>query len=149
MLKKETFLPSLILVLLLVVLGWVIVDRGSLDIEEQGIDKQDTQEEFPEIVSLVLDFGDTTEPQIQSIEIKAEETVLSVLKKALERLNIDLTIQEYEQGVFIEAIGNRKNGDDNKYWLYYVNGEMPQVSCGKKIVKAGDKIEFKFQTSPY
>ena len=52
-------------------------------------------------------------------------------------------------GILIEAIGEKENGKDGKYWLYYVNGEMPQVAADKQILKANEVVEFKFEKSPF
>ena len=45
--------------------------------------------------------------------------------------------------------GIEENGENGKYWLYYVNGEMPMVSADKKELRPGDKVEFKFEKSPF
>jgi len=44
----------------------------------------------------------------------------------------------------VENIDGVKNGTDNKYWQYWVNGELPMVSADKKEVKKGDEVEWKF-----
>jgi hypothetical protein len=149
MFKKKTLFPSLLLVLLLLVLGWVIIDRNYSNVEKEDVEQPGTQGEVSTEISLILNFGSEAKLQTQSIKIENDWTAFDALKKALERLDIELATKKYEQGIFIEAIGEKKNGDDNKYWLYYVNGKMPEVSCSKQFIKPGDKIEFKFQTSPY
>jgi hypothetical protein len=52
-------------------------------------------------------------------------------------------------GVFIESIDEVKNGTENKYWQYWVNGELPMVAADKYRVKSGDRVEWKFAPSPF
>lgn len=95
-------------------------------------------------VSLIIDNG-TASPKDFTIEINQELTAFDLLKRITKESGIELTTKSYSVGIFIEAIGDKKNGDEGKYWLYYVNGEMPSVAADKKQIKPGDKIEFKFQ----
>lgn len=97
--------------------------------------------------SLMIDDGDGN---IQTIEIniKKGSSAFDLLKKGTKKLGLELKTKNYEDmGIFIEAIGDRENGQDKKYWLYYVNGGMPSVAADKQLLKEGDKVEFKF--SPY
>jgi 3-hydroxy-3-methylglutaryl CoA synthase len=144
--KKNTFLSILIIILLFSFLGWVYIDSNYLNNEEDNLEEGD---KISKEVSLVLNFGDGEDSQMYSVEIKNDWTAFDVLEEILEEKDIELIFEEYGQGVFIKSIGKRENGEDNKYWLYYINNEMPQVSCDKKIITPGDKIEFRFQTSPY
>jgi len=76
-------------------------------------------------------------------------TAFDLLKKGTEELGLSLETKVYDIGVLIDAIGSTKNGQDNKYWMYYVNGETPMVAADKMILKAGDQVEFKFETSTF
>jgi hypothetical protein len=40
-------------------------------------------------------------------------------------------------------------GTEARYWMYYVNGEMPMESAALKVLQDGDLVEFKFETSPW
>lgn len=40
-------------------------------------------------------------------------------------------------------------GTEARYWMYYVNGEMPMESAALKVIANGDVVEFKFETSPW
>lgn len=90
--------------------------------------------------------------------LKTFETVLSgekkmtafgLLEAGAEELGLPLKSTNYEFGVFLEAIGEVKNGQDGKYWMYYVNGVLPQVAADKTELSPGDKVEFKFETSTF
>jgi len=93
-------------------------------------------------VSLVVDFGD--ESKTAPVEFKDGMTAYDALKKATEDLKINLETQMYSMGIFIEAIGDKKNGQENNYWTYYVNDKFANVATDKYKLKAGDKVKWKF-----
>ncbi len=98
-------------------------------------------------VVLVIDDGES--PKTFETEFREKMTAFDLLKSAAERLNLTLKTKTYDIGVMIESIGEKENGQDGKYWLYYVNGEMPMVAADKKEIKSGDKVEFKFEKSSF
>ena len=68
----------------------------------------------------------------------------------LQSSGLEIDYQEYEgMGVMVEAIDGVENGADNKYWMYYLNEEMPMVSCDQQAVSAGDTVEFRFEESSF
>jgi len=96
-----------------------------------------------EKVSLIIDFG-SGEIRRREVEFKEEMTVFDLLQKGAEEQGLVLETRNYSLGVFIETIGNKKNGSDNKYWTYYVNDKFAQVAGDKVKLKAGDKVKWKF-----
>jgi len=96
-----------------------------------------------EKVSLIIDFG---QEEIKKLEVKFKDgmTVFDLLQKGAEEQALILETKSYSLGVFIETIGDKKNGSDNKYWTYYVNDRFAQVAADKFELKAGDKVEWKF-----
>ena len=90
--------------------------------------------------------------EINSYQISPfpNSTVFSLLEELAGRENFEIEYKIYEDmGVFIESIAGLKGGEDNKWWQYWVNGELPMVAADKKEVKGGDKIEWKFAPSPF
>jgi len=102
----------------------------------------------PIVVTLVIQ--DFTKPDI-TFEFTRPMTALSYL----EFINsndprLQLTTKEYKGlGTLVIQLGEHKNGDDNKYWQYFVNGKMPQVSADKYQLQDGDKLEWKFISSQF
>lgn len=96
---------------------------------------------------VIIDDGEV-EKRLE-LQLKGKATAFALLKLVAQNLGLALKTKEYDLGVFIEAVGSKKNGEDGKYWLYYVNGEMPQVAADKKEINPGDKVEFKFEKSPF
>ncbi len=54
-----------------------------------------------------------------------------------------------EMGVLVTKIGNKSNGQEQKYWQFYVNGEQPMMSADKFSPKNGDQIEWRFAESKF
>ena len=83
-------------------------------------------------------------------EVKDGMTAFDLLKQGVKALGLDFQSKDYgEMGVLVEKIGDKKNGDDGKYWMYYINGALAQVAANKQELKAGDKVEFKFEKSNF
>lgn len=84
-----------------------------------------------------------------TISDTSNTTVFEALKKQSESKNFDLKYStDSRYGVFVESINGVKNGTDNKYWQYYVNDKLGEVAADKKEVKAGDKVEWRFEKVP-
>ncbi|MCL5011204.1 MAG: DUF4430 domain-containing protein [Patescibacteria group bacterium] len=99
--------------------------------------------------SIVI-VSDATNTLVFELAVKQNETAFDLLKEAVSQAKLALQTKDYGQmGILVEAIGNRKNGQDGKYWMYYVNGEAAYVACDKQIIQAGDKVEFRFEKGKF
>jgi len=143
--KKTNILIILILVIF-VTTGWILFSYRENLLFFVGNESQ--EENIKEKVSLVINNGQESS-QVLDAEFQNGMTAFSLLEYGTNRLNFMLKTKNYDVGIFVEAIGNKENGQEGNYWLYYVNGEMPQVSADKKELNAGDKVEFKFEKSPF
>lgn len=67
-------------------------------------------------------------------------------KTALELLRVThkVEVQESSIGTFVNSIDNTKN-EDNKYWMFYVEGKLASESADKYITKDGEKIEWRYE----
>lgn len=102
-----------------------------------------------EKVIYIIDKGDGEPKEYQTILTKGA-TVFSLLKKLAQNENFKVESKVYpEMGVFVESIEGVKNGDNGRYWQYWVNGELPMVASDKKEIKGGDKIEWRFAPTPF
>lgn len=126
-------------------IGIIIIGSWAIFSDRKPTPKEET-EIFEEIaekkVFLVIDDGSENPIDFES-QFYEGITAFDLL----EELNLTLKTKTYDVGIFIEAIGDKENGQDEKYWMYYVNGEMPMIAADKKEIKPGDKIEFKFEKS--
>jgi len=54
-----------------------------------------------------------------------------------------------DMGILISQIAEQKNGQDQKYWQYFVDGQQPQISVEKYYPNSGQNIEWKFIKSEF
>lgn len=66
-------------------------------------------------------------------------------KNALDLLKSKAEIQTQDSsiGVFVISINGVSNSNDH-FWMFYVNGELAQVSADQYTTKNGDKIEWRY-----
>lgn len=108
----------------------------------------ESDQETKEKVFLIIN---KKESDLQELEFNFEEgmTAFDLLKRASEDEKFILKTNSYDIGIFVETIGEIENGQDGKYWMYYVNNQMPSVAADKYEIKPRDKVEFKFEESPF
>lgn len=138
----------IIIIVLIVVAagGWFVLSGGFFQPASYKAPVLQTSEKQ---ATLLINYGEG-EPEELQVNFSEGTTVFNLLKSKTEELDLNLKTKVYEgMGVLIEAIGDKENGQDNKYWLYYVNGEMPMVAADKLEVNESDKIEFKFEKSSF
>jgi hypothetical protein len=98
---------------------------------------------------LWLAFDDENKAYFEA-QVVEKMTAFDLLKQGADGLKIALATKDYgEMGILVEKIGDYKNGDNGKFWIYYLNGKMAEVSASKQEIKAGDIIEFKFEKTNF
>lgn len=84
---------------------------------------------------------------VSDTEIKSGSAVYHLLKSVAEKNDIivDGLNKGYVKSMTYknETLAEFSKGQ-NSGWLYYVNGELPQVGINDYILKDGDKVEFKY-----
>ena len=73
--------------------------------------------------------------------LNPKETAFDALKRVAV---VDYRI--YATGVFITGINGVKQ-DENHYWLYFVNGELPDIGSDFYYPNDGDVITFRYLTA--
>jgi hypothetical protein len=95
-----------------------------------------------------IDFGGQRTRIEEQLSASEDSTVFSLLQDLAQKRNLDIETSYYEgMGVLVESIdmvGNKGAGDD-RYWQYWVNGELPMVSSDKMQVEKDDVVEWKFE----
>jgi len=115
--------------------------ENNIDDKQEKVDKQvnEKSEEKENVISYSFDADDE------------ERTVFSGLLNYGEENNIEVEYNnDYgEYGVFVESIAGIKNGDDGKYWQYYINNILGDVAADKKVLVEEDEIEWRFEEVPF
>jgi len=152
--KKCCKAPILILVLFILFVLYIAFFLTAGTTNENGVDVDantevnvennisDNQEKISEekenIISYSFDANDE------------ESSVFSGLLNYSEENNIEVEYNnDYDFGVFIESIAGIKNGDDGKYWQYYVNDILGDVAADKKVLEEENNIEWRFEEVPF
>ncbi|MEK9165538.1 MAG: DUF4430 domain-containing protein [Patescibacteria group bacterium] len=123
-------------------------DKGNNAAQLNINNSDEDNNENSDIIILQIDFGDDRiKSNFQfSIFNFQNQSLWSIMQETLEKNNIYLDYQDYggDLGVFIKQIGDKKNGQDSKYWQYLINGEYAKMGVSSYKVRAGDVILWKF-----
>ncbi|MCX6785392.1 MAG: DUF4430 domain-containing protein [Candidatus Komeilibacteria bacterium] len=96
-------------------------------------------------VVYILQYASGQADEFQDVELKPGQTVLDVLKEITVKNKIALATKDYQDlGTLVQTIGDKTNGQDNKYWQYFVNGELAKVGAGGYQLTGGERVEWKF-----
>ncbi len=78
-------------------------------------------------------------------------TVADLLFECLSFWNItaDTTYWSGYDSFFIVGIGNYSNGNDNRYWQYYVNDRYADVGCSKYVLDDNTEVLWVFEKSKW
>ena len=144
---KKIHILTVILVVSLAILGFVVSSNRD-DLFTSQKETEIPQNEVEEEISLIIDYGEGSPWMVKS-EFEEGITAFGLLEEKAEEFNLVIKAETYDFGTLVETIGDKENGEDGKYWLYYVNDEMPMVACDQKEINPGDKVEFKFEKSPF
>lgn len=79
--------------------------------------------------------------ELVSYTAAAGETVLDQLKTITD----DVEVLDSTYGEYVNSINGLKSGDQDKYWLFYVNGEMANKGAAEYVTEGGELIEWKFE----
>lgn len=140
--KKNIFLLVIFLIIL-TALSWWATTRDSGQLNPSPADQNSLHQ-----ATLIIDRGEDS-PINLPVDFNQGASALDVLGAKATELALPLETKEYDFGILIETIGDKTNGDDNKYWTYFVNHEMPMVSADAYELSPGDRLEFKFDESPF
>jgi len=99
-------------------------------------------------VSLRIKFGDGKEKSV-TLAVSGEMTVADFLMEAQKKERLTFKMKGEGKTAFLTEIDGVKNeGGLGKNWVFRVNDELGDRSFAVFPVKAGDKIEWKFDTYP-
>jgi len=148
--KKKIFILILIIIGMAFVAGvyWFSVPAQK-NIKKENQIKNTLDSGVPgKTIEVKIDNG-AGEVKTVSAEYESGMTAYDALRNGAGKNGLEIKTKQYDMGIFIESIGGAVNGQDGKYWLYYVNDKMPEVAADKLVIGPEDKIEFKFEKSPF
>ena len=126
-LSKNVIIGLIVAAILVVASATAVLVLQNRDTEQP----QDSSEQTGQVIENSVDVSYTA---------KAGETVLDQLRDVA-----DIEVSSSSYGDIVSSINGTNSGDDGKYWLYYVNGEMANVGAAEYVTEGGELIEWKFE----
>lgn len=85
------------------------------------------------------------------VSVQRDDTLLDVLTTLNESdPALMLSLNEYEGlGTLVTGMAGKQNGDDNRYWQYMVNNELPMVGADAYKLTGGETVKWVFITSEF
>ena len=68
---------------------------------------------------------------------------------SLKNFTVDKEFWQGYNSFFIEAINDIQNGEEDKYWQYYVNGEFAGIGSSSYLLEDNDVVEWRFEKSQW
>lgn len=104
-----------------------------------------TEKEVKKEITVVIDYGNGAKRQFRGdgITFMRDENAWSVLQRAAASAAIPL---EVARGFYPIVINGKRNGEEGKRWVFYVNGERKNNGAPLEAeIKEGDEVIWKFE----
>lgn len=137
-----------IIIVSLVLLSSLFYGCGNNNTAKQPEQQIPLEQPEKQSVNFTFNFDEGNQKSF-TINQEKDDTVYSLMQKLAEDGSISLEVKEYDFGVMIDSIDNIRNGTDNKYWIYYINGQMAGEGVSTQKVQNNDNIEFRFEKSNF
>lgn len=138
----------IILIAVAVLLMWVVWSRDTAQapsVQELPGNTFEVKESAAQVVvSIAID---DVIVEAQEMQMTPGTTALGLLEHLDQsRDDVHLQTEEYvDLGTLVSGIGPHENGDDNRYWHYYVNGVLPMIGADQYELQHTDRVEWKFE----
>ena len=95
-------------------------------------------------ITVIIDYGNGTKRQFRGDGIKfmEDENAWSVLQRAAAGASIPL---EVARGFHPIVINGKRNGQEGKRWVFYVNGEQQNSAPLEVGIREGDEVVWRFE----
>ncbi|MFA6253568.1 MAG: DUF4430 domain-containing protein [Patescibacteria group bacterium] len=140
------------LVLALLIIGVIGLWQSSvLQTKNKAQQQQARQEQVNQKINITFVFADDKQKTIDyQLPENNTKNLFTITQEVASSQAWDLQYQDYgEMGYLVTKIDTLENGQDNKYWQYFVDDQMPQVSADKYIPKNGEEIKWTFAESTF
>jgi hypothetical protein len=98
-------------------------------------------------VAVLIDDGEKV-TGYDKLSLPKTANALELLKQVTSKNNLKLDYDSSSpMGAFVKQIGEKVNGQDTKYWQYWVNGVQPMVAADKQPLKGGETVLWTFRKS--
>lgn len=140
---------KIVIILIIIIAGLLFYFNWQKNPAE-NLNSETTEQINQEKITINLSIADISGLP-PTLEIKKDTLLLDALIELNQQYpTLNLQTKNYgDMGVLVEQIGNYKNGAENKYWQYFVNGAQPMVGADKYILQNNDQVEWRFSASQF
>jgi hypothetical protein len=137
-----------VLKVVLTAVAFVIVAAGAMSILWMSGDDGDYVLDEPIAVTVTIDYGDGTVETYEVLTVNATVygALLDAAKPNVGDFSVISTYYSEWDSIFVETIGDRTNGDDGRFWIFYVNGEYAHKGASRTRLGDGDEISWRFES---
>lgn len=136
--KKIYFIIPLTL---LIIALFVFISRNN-DITRSKINSKNVLTATTDTLQITQSINTGKTPHLtNTLTVKTGTTALDILTKSQK-----VIIKDTSLGKLVDSIDDVKNGTDNKYWIFYINGKQASIGADKYKLQNNDSIEWRFQT---
>ena len=139
-------LKSIVIAVIFLVVGFLLGQSWQLPeaIVNSPANEQDAS--LSKSVTYSLNFTPNEVTEFQEVALAANQTVLDLLKELGAKNNLEVQTKDYGSlGILVTKIGDKENGQENKYWQYFVNALKPQIGADRYQLVGGEMVEWKFE----
>lgn len=95
-------------------------------------------------IHLEIDFGEWHYP-IPGMPFYEGGTAFDAVQMAAKMLDWDFEYEDYgDMGKMVVQIEDSKNGDKNRYWQFWVNGQYSEVGADSYVLQERDLVRWVF-----
>jgi len=98
-------------------------------------------------VTVIIDYGNGSIETFTGIDLDSPNTTV------FHALLLVASVEYHYEGpyVFVDAINGVRNNENNnnRWWQYWVNGELPMVAANKYYLNSNDIVEWKYWPSQF
>ncbi len=89
--------------------------------------------------------------QKYNLKLKENSTTYDAIRQLVNDQKITAVMKEFKgMGYFMEEINGVKSDiQNNKYWIYYINGQSAKMGMSSYVLKNNDLITWKYETSKF
>ncbi|PIS41496.1 MAG: hypothetical protein COT25_02790 [Candidatus Kerfeldbacteria bacterium CG08_land_8_20_14_0_20_42_7] len=109
-------------------------------------ESNNTNQQAPQTVGVTTTINNGSAEASYNQTVASGSSALEVLLLVGEEQGIDISTTEYDFGSIVDSIsGVGVDTTDNKYWIYYINGETATEGASSYLVQDSDTILWNYE----
>ena len=99
-----------------------------------------------DLASIMIDFGGGEVSVFPDLAVGPEVSLLELLEGVTTENGVAFETKAFEGlGTMVQRIGDKENGDDGRYWIYWVNNAKLPIGADQYQIQPGDIVHWKFE----